>query len=101
MEMSFSYNQEPMLKISTIIEKSITVASLFLTTQDTSYISQTIIDGDSLDSVVKFESGEDTTSVICGFKITNGQGAPYPNYTGGGITCNNSSPRLEKCNNIR
>ena len=76
-------------------EKSITVASLFLTTQDTSYISQTIIDGDSLDSVVKFESGEDTTSVICGFKITNGQGAPYPNYTGGGITCNNSSPRLE------
>ncbi|MDP8269318.1 MAG: right-handed parallel beta-helix repeat-containing protein [Candidatus Tenebribacter davisii] len=62
--------------------KNITVASLFHTTQDTSYISQTIIDGDSIDSVVTFESGEDSTAVLTGFSITNGS-----NFHGGGIHC--------------
>ena len=52
--------------------KLITVGSLFLTTQDTTYISQTIIDGNQNGSVVKFENGEDLTSVLCGFTITNG-----------------------------
>ncbi|MCK4653820.1 MAG: DUF1565 domain-containing protein, partial [Candidatus Cloacimonetes bacterium] len=72
--------------------KLITVASLFLTTQDTTYISQTIIDGDSLGSVVTFESGEDSTAVLTGFTITNGYA--YGGYFGGGIFCDNSSPNL-------
>ena len=46
--------------------KNVTVASLFLTTADTSYISQTIIDGDSLDCVVRFQNGEDLTAVLMG-----------------------------------
>jgi len=46
--------------------KNITVASLFLTSADTSYISQTIIDGNQSGSVVTFETGEDTTAVFCG-----------------------------------
>ncbi|MCK4694127.1 MAG: DUF1565 domain-containing protein, partial [Candidatus Cloacimonetes bacterium] len=72
--------------------KNITVASLFLTTQDTTYISQTIVDGDSSGSVVTFENGEDSTAILTGFTITNGQGGgSYPNNTGGGITCVNSS----------
>ncbi len=77
--------------------KLITVASLFLTTQDTTYISQTVIDGDSLDSVVKFETGEDSTAVLSGFTITNGLGGgEYPVWFAGGITCDNSSkPNLE------
>jgi predicted outer membrane repeat protein len=70
--------------------KNITVASLFLTTQDTIYISQTIIDGDSIDCVVTFESGEDWTSVLTGFIITNGTAEH-----GAGILCYNSSPNLE------
>ena len=70
--------------------KNIMVASLFLTTQDTSYISQTVIDGDSLDSVVKFESGEDSTAVLSGFTITNGY-ADHPYQYGGGIYCDQSS----------
>ena len=70
--------------------KLITVASLFLTTQDTTYISQTIIDGDSIDNAVKFESEEDSTSVLCGFTIQNGL-ASY----GGGIYCYESSPSLK------
>ena len=74
-------------------EKLIIVGSLFLTTQDTTYISQTIIDGDSIDSVVTFESGEDSTAVITGFTITNGF-----SETGGGIYCyNNSNPTIEHC----
>ncbi len=77
--------------------KNITVASLFYTTHDTSYISQTIIDGNQNGSVVTFENGEDSTVVLTGFTLTNGQGGgSYPDNTGGGITCKNSSfPSLE------
>ncbi|MBN2413510.1 right-handed parallel beta-helix repeat-containing protein [candidate division KSB1 bacterium] len=69
--------------------KNIVLASLFLTTGETSYISQTIIDGDSSASVVTFESGEDSTAVLTGFTITNGSAGD-----GGGISCYNSSPVL-------
>ncbi|MBN2017788.1 MAG: hypothetical protein JW794_06670 [Candidatus Cloacimonetes bacterium] len=69
---------------------NITIASLYLTTQDTSYISQTIIDGDHIGSVVTFENGEDSTAILYGFTLTNGS----TNY-GGGIYCNNASPHLE------
>ncbi len=61
------------------VGKNITVASLFLTTQDTSYISQTIIDGDQTGSVVTILDA-DSTTVLSGFKITNGN-----DTTGGGI----------------
>ena len=71
--------------------KGIVLGSLLLTTGDTSYISQTIIDGDSSGSVVTYSSGEDSTAVLLGFTIANGQAV-----SGGGIYCNyNSSPSLE------
>ena len=70
--------------------KNITVASLFLTTQDTTYISQTIIDGDQNGSVVTFESGEDSSAVLIGFTITNGS-ADH----GCGIYCFESNPSLK------
>ena len=73
--------------------KSITVASLFLTTRDTSYISRTIIDGNQAGSVVTFERGEKRTAVLTGFTITNGN-----NFNGGGIYCYLSSFTL---NNIK
>ena len=77
--------------------KLITLGSLFLTTQDTTHISSTIIDGDSTESVVTFDNGEDSTAVLCGFTITNGLGGgTLPDYYGGGITCKNlSNPILE------
>ena len=72
--------------------KNIVVASLFLTTSDTSYISQTIIDGDQNNSVVRFESMEDSTALLTGFTITNG----FNSLGGGGILCFAfSSPSLE------
>jgi hypothetical protein len=70
--------------------KNITIASLFLTTQDTSYISQTIIDGNNSNHVVEFSSEEDSTAILSGFTITNGFA-----FRGGGIYCVGSSPKLE------
>jgi hypothetical protein len=72
--------------------KNIVVGSLMLTTGDTSYISQTVIDGSGhpYDAVVYFISGEDTTSVLCGFTITGGE----HDWEGGGIYLNSSSPIL-------
>ncbi|MCE5252419.1 right-handed parallel beta-helix repeat-containing protein [bacterium] len=72
--------------------KSIILGSLFFTTRDTTYISQTIIDAGRWGSVVAFKSGEDSTSVMEGFTLTNG--AYYSDYGGGGILCFSSSPRL-------
>jgi len=73
--------------------KNIVVGSLTLTTGDTSYISQTIIDGNQNGSVVTFENGEDSTAVLTGFTITNGSvGHYYGN--GGGIYISNSHPTI-------
>ncbi len=70
--------------------KLITLSSLFLTTQDTTYISSTIIDGNNSGVVVIFENNEDESALLTGFTITNG-------YTssGGGIRCGYSDPSLE------
>jgi len=78
--------------------KNITVASHYLTTLDTSYISQTIIDGHEGGSVVYFLNGEDSTAVLCGFTIQKGRGDGYGVFYGGGIYCKESSPKL--CNLI-
>jgi len=78
--------------------KNITVASLFLTTQDTTYISQTVIDGNQNGSVVTFESGETNQAKLIGFTITNG----YTWYLGGGgILCVDNSSPIIKNNLIR
>lgn len=69
-----------------ISSKNLYISSLYLTTQDTSYISQTIIDGNQEDSVIKYYGGIDSTSTLCGLTITNGSG-----YYGGGIYCESSN----------
>jgi hypothetical protein len=68
---------------------NIVLGSLFLTTGDTSYIEQTVIDGDSAGSVVVFENGESVASVLTGFTVRNGY-----SYNGGGIYCNQSHPTI-------
>jgi hypothetical protein len=88
--------------------KAITVASHYLVDDDTSHISNTIIDGSEpanadSGSVVYFISGEDTNSVLLGFTITHGTGTVtmfisqstnYPFRGGGGILCYNSGARI-------
>lgn len=75
------------------IGKSITVTSRYLETQDTSFISQTIIDGNQSGTVVKFVSDEDAAAVLCGFTIKNGSS----DADGGGIYCESSGPTIESC----
>ena len=70
--------------------KNIVVGSLILTTGDTSYISQTIIDGDtSISPVVSFTSGEDSSAKLIGFAVQHK--AIFG--IGRGISIINSSPR--------
>ena len=80
--------------------KNIVVASLYLTTQDTSYISQTIIDGNQENyQLVRFTNGETEDARLIGFTITNASG-PFGksdrlNSIGLGIHINESSPVIE------
>ena len=76
-------------------DNNIVIASLFLTTQDTSYISQTIIDGDQNGSVVRFSHMENSNTMLIGFKLINGTGSDIQGeYYGGGIYCALSNPSL-------
>ncbi|MCX6279854.1 MAG: T9SS type A sorting domain-containing protein [Bacteroidetes bacterium] len=66
-------------QINFLGRKPLMVASRFLMDGDTSHISKTIIDGSLLTnmdsaSVVYFVSGEDSTSILCGFTIQHGKG---------------------------
>jgi len=76
--------------------KNVILGSLTLTSGDTAYISQTIIDGDSSGTVVRFENGEDSTAILNGFTITNGHN--HNDHGGGGIFCANSSPTISNMN---
>ena len=95
-------NDTVLVDIGTYVEnlnfggKNITVASYYLTTEDSNYIEQTIIDGDEDGHVIAFNNEEDTTAVLAGFTIRNGYayGRSFPNY-GGGIFCSGSSPNLQ------
>jgi parallel beta-helix repeat protein len=66
--------------------KNITIASLFLTAQDTTYISNTIIDGNQNDNTVTFENQENHDSKLIGLSIRNEFSNCY------GIKCHNASP---------
>ncbi|MBN1465889.1 hypothetical protein JXA02_09020, partial [candidate division KSB1 bacterium] len=88
--------------------KAITVASHYFADGDTSHIANTIIDGSrpsnpDSGSVVFFVSGEDTTSILYGFTITNGtgtlgtsmwRGEEHTGRGGGGIACDSAGARI-------
>ena len=78
-------------------ERTVVLASLFLTTGDTSYINQTIIDGNSSGTVVTFhyQNYYNRISKLIGFTIQNGY-AQFDQYQfGGGICCQYSDPIIE------
>lgn len=72
--------------------KNIIVGSLFLTSGNSSYISQTILDGNKEASVVTFENDEDKNALLIGFTVTNGIGNAF---RGGGIFIYDASPTLK------
>ena len=69
--------------------KNIVVGSLFLTTGDTSYIRQTVIDANNFGSVVRFENNEGPDAVLVGLTLTNGHAVE-----GGGVFINGANPTL-------
>ena len=70
--------------------KNITVGSLHLLSNDTTYILTTIIDGDSSASVVTFNQGESSEALITGFTLRRG----YADF-GGGVLCDSAGPTIE------
>jgi hypothetical protein len=85
------------------IGKPILLGSEFILDGDTNHINNTIIDGSQAinpdkSSVITFETGEDTTSVVCGFTITQGNGniISGTNFrAGGGVFVTGSGCKLE------
>lgn len=87
--------------------KPITVRST--APDDPQVVADTIIDGRDFDSsVVTFEYGETTTSVLDGLTVTGGSGTLLTLYSldpwipevvplGGGIICRDSSPIIRRC----
>ncbi|MCP4631955.1 MAG: T9SS type A sorting domain-containing protein [candidate division Zixibacteria bacterium] len=68
----------------------IVVASHYLTTGNTAFINSTIIDGGQNASVVSFLNMEDTTTILTGFTIRNGNTTDI----GGGIYCWEVTPKI-------
>ena len=87
--------------------KKIIVASRYLITRSFDDIRQTIIDGSrpihsDTASVVLFNSGEDSTAMLCGFTLTGGVGSLVPGaFIGGGILIRTSSSPVIQFNIIR
>jgi hypothetical protein len=83
--------------------KNIVVGSLILTSQDTSYISQTIIDGNQSGSVVTINSSETIDAKLVGLTIANGSGNIFPDngeLYGGGLYIEDASPIIDNCSII-
>ena len=70
--------------------KGIVIGSFYLTTHDSSYINETILKNFSPGSIVTFNSGEDSTSVLKGLTLQEGTASH-----GGGIHITGSSPKIE------
>lgn len=88
------------IEIVDFIGKDILVASLFLTTQDTSYIYQTIIDGNHENyQLVRFTNGETENAKLNGFTITNASAPSDKSHMwdsqGLGVYIDGSSPVIE------
>ncbi len=73
-----------------ILNKNITLASLFLTTADTSFISTTIIDGDTSGRIL-YTDGVTSETVITGLTLRNGKTSDEP---GAGLHIAGSSPTI-------
>ncbi len=90
-----SYTENLVITGST---QNLVIGSWFIITGDTSYISQTIIDGDSNGTVVRFQWGVDSTLTFAGFTITNGlfdsNNGGFGNGGGGISTEGDTNPTL-------
>ncbi len=82
-------------EVINFLGKKIAVGSYFLTTQDTTYISQTVIDGYQLYwSVVLFNHDEEPSALLEGLTLIRGFGTWQGYIYGGGICCIDTSPTI-------
>jgi hypothetical protein len=91
-------------RINFMGKKQLTLASEYLLDKDESHIANTIIDGSQLPyptnrSLIYFILGEDTTTVLCGFTIRNGEGTLFTEddktvKSGGGIFISGSGAKI-------
>lgn len=81
----------------TFASKDITIAGLYLTTQDESYIYNTIIDGNQNGSCIAIRNTGQAEIMISGFTIQNGNGYG-DTRRGGGIYIKDANPKIK--NNI-
>ncbi len=79
-----------------INNKNIIVGSLTLTTGNTNYIGQTIIDGNNNGSCLEIRYCEDEC-IINGFTLKNGNGTSFGLLEGGGLFSKNSIIILRNC----
>jgi hypothetical protein len=76
--------------------KNITIASLYLTTQDAAYIHITVINGSQSGSCIAVRETGQALVVIDGFTITNGSGF-LPSFIGGGFYLLNANCHVRDC----
>ena len=79
-----------------IINKSIVLGSLTLTTGNNIYINQTSVDGNHSGSCIKIENCQDTC-VINGFTLYNGTGSDCGGVCGGGMYILSSNTKIYNC----
>ncbi len=72
--------------------RNITVGSLMASGGDSSYIPQTVLDGDGAGSVVTFATAEDSTARLVGLTITGGMAE-----NGGGVYVYGAAPVVSHC----
>ncbi len=76
-------------------QKDITIASLFFTTLDDTYLYNTIIDGNHNGTCIAIRNTNNADINIVGFTIENGSG--YSNGGGGGLYIINANPNISDC----
>ncbi len=79
--------------------KSITVASMFIQTNDRADLFNTYISPAEARSTVTFDSGEDADARLIGFYFNSGHGTDTGNqqYRGGAMYIENASPTISDC----
>lgn len=80
----------------TLSNKDLTLASRYLLTKDTTFISTTIIDGNKKGSVITLSQNTSKAS-IAGLTIRNGAKLEKGSYSGGGIDLNHSDCQINSC----
>ena len=86
-----------------IIEKNIVLGSRYLETGDTTFVAETIIDGNQKSSVIAVNPNatlDSCTVVFAGITLTNGSGwetDPFFGYSGGGIYSQSCDLTIRRC----